>query len=103
MFCLDKMCIYVYVVAFVFSIFFTFFAGLHFSVYENEQSRSPGTRDQILLKNRLLNHTGGWEYIYCLKVVIQLPPMLIIIIIIIIIVFVYSMLCPLVQFSRIWH
>jgi len=33
-------------------------------------------RDQILVIDRLLNRTGGQGYIYCLKVVIQLPPML---------------------------
>ena len=33
-------------------------------------------RDQILVMDRLLNRTGGQGYIYCLKVVIQLPPML---------------------------
>jgi len=32
-------------------------------------------RDQILVMDRLLNRTGH-GYIYCLKVVIQLPPML---------------------------
>ena len=31
--------------------------------------------DQILVMDRLLNHTEGQGYIYCLKVVIQLLPM----------------------------
>jgi len=42
-------------------------------------------RDQILVIDRLLNSTGGQGYIYCLKVITQLPPMLF------------------VQLSRIWH
>ena len=32
--------------------------------------------DQILVMDRLLNRTAGQVHIYCLKVVIQLPPML---------------------------
>ena len=36
-------------------------------------------RDQILVMDRLLNRTGGLGYIYCLKVVIQLLPMLFVI------------------------
>jgi len=33
-------------------------------------------RGQILVMDRFLNRIGGQRYIYCLKVVIQLPTMI---------------------------